>query len=109
MNSKTVSNIIVIAIIVIIVIGGAIAYTFSQTEPEAPEESAIAAPTLEPPTVEIGDIVIEPPDTLADVAAEVVDESVVYHIDKVGVIEETTDAGIIAEIVILEYGVGNVV
>ena len=68
MKRKTISSLISIVIIGLIVAVGVVAYLFSQDE--SPFGSA-ASPTPEPPTLEIGGLVLTPPTSLADISADV--------------------------------------
>lgn len=69
MNRK--SNLIGLGIIAVIIIVGVLAYLSSQGDTPP---VAVVSPTLEPPTVEIGGVILTPPVSLAELSAELEDQ-----------------------------------
>ncbi len=71
---KSNSGYIRIVIIGIVLLAGIGAYIFSQTSEPAVESTELAPATEEAPVVEAGQVELEPPESLADIASEVAEE-----------------------------------
>ncbi len=71
MNRKSSTNIIAIAVIIIILLAGAITYWLSQNDKS---QDSPASNTAEAPPVEIGKIELVPPESLAELSTQIADD-----------------------------------